>query len=418
MKVKLKSNAKEDMLRKFEEIHYYNDTDINKYVDAQKSMEIKDQIEEINKQIENIGKICDNKITNSGHEYRENIKDQRKNLDNSLKDYINSLRLKLTNLRNRINFDYDSKFEEVYQKTLDISNEYKNSIKTKKTLELNSEIESENIDFIEKQYNIMSDLNFYLKYKIKYLLGEVKDSKEGNLLKTAPIGSSETNKKLDDFLITNIEYKNKNITNLSNLYAIDKNRNIKTDRNKYKIYYQKSKEKTRPLKSTGNVLKKEEIKRKELFEISNKLDKIQTIITNKIEKEKNINNNLRSVFEKLFIKINNPFVQLLKTSDLEKNPQVNKSCNYSEIKSNREISPFSRKSYSYNEQSTLPSIQKSVSSIKSYKDGSFLYNEKNIINGYQNKNESKKTIVNFLEKNKIKRLIYYIMYEEDLTNEV
>ena len=416
MKVNQKNAAKEDILRKFEEIHYYNDTDIIKYVDAQKSMQIKDQIEEINKQIENLGKICDSKIANSGTLYKQNIKDQRKNLDNNLKDYIGSLRLKLTNLRNRINFDYDSKFEEVYKRTMDISNEYKNSINKKKSLELNNEIENENIVFIEKQYNIMSDLNFYLKYKLKYLLNEIEDSKEKNILKTAPLGSSETNKKLDDFLITNIEYKNKNITNL---YDIDKNRNIKTDKSKYKIYYQKSKENSRSLKTEGNLPKKEEMKQKNINEFSDKLDKIYTILANKIEKEKNINNNLKSVFEKLFIKINNPFVKILKSSDLEKYPyQVNKSYNYINKKINRKVSPSSRKSNSYGEQSTLPSIQRSCSSIKSYKDGSFLFDEYNVFNGYQNKTESKKTIINFIKKIKIKKLIYHIMYETELTSSV
>ena len=416
MKSKQKKIAttKEDILKKFEEIHYYNDTDINKYVDAQTGMEIRDQLDEINKQIENIGKICDNKIKNSGNQYTQNIKDQRKNLDNNLKDYINSLRLKLTKLKNKVNFDYDAKFEQVYTKTISMSNEYKNSINKRRVLEIENEVINENINFIEKQYNIMSDLNFYLKYKLKYLLNEVKDSKENNLLKTAPIVSTETNKKIDDFLITNIEYKNKNVTNL---YPIYKNKSIKTDRNKYRILYQNSKEKTKSLKTVENIPKKEGIKQKNINDINNKLDKINIILINKIENEKNINNSLRTVFGDLFIKMNNPFVQILKTSNLEKNPyQINKSYNNLNIKSSREISPNSRKSCSYNDQSTLPSIQRSVSSIRSFKDGSFMFDENNIFNGYQNKNESKKTIINFLEKIKIKKLIYHIMYETEINN--
>ena len=110
-----------------------------------------------------------------------------------------------------------------------------------------------------------------------------------------------------------------------------------------------------------------------------------------IENEKIEYSNLKEVFEKLYIKTNNVYMNLLKNA-------------HSEQKTNNSVTNNSNSNI--NNQSTLPSIYLSTNGSKS----------SNRVNkpkeGYMSKKMSKEIIINFLEKEEIKRVIYKMLYDD------
>ena len=110
-----------------------------------------------------------------------------------------------------------------------------------------------------------------------------------------------------------------------------------------------------------------------------------------IENEKIEYANLKEVFDKLYIKTNNMYMNILK--NIHNEQKMNNSATNN---SNSNI----------NNQSTLPSIYQSTNASRS----------SNRINkpreGFMSKKISKEIIINFLEKKEIKKIIYKMLYED------
>ena len=110
-----------------------------------------------------------------------------------------------------------------------------------------------------------------------------------------------------------------------------------------------------------------------------------------IENEKIEYSNLKEVFDKLYVKTNNMYMNILKNTHNEQ-----KMNNSATNNSNSNI----------NNQSTLPSIYQSTNASRSS-------NRKNKPKeGFMSKKISKEIIINFLEKEEIKKIIYKMLYED------
>ena len=100
--------------------------------------------------------------------------------------------------------------------------------------------------------------------------------------------------------------------------------------------------------------------------------------------------NLKEVFDKLYIKTNNIYMNILKNTH---NEQKLNSSSGNNSNSNS------------NNQSTLPSIYLSTSTSKTN-------NVNKPKDGFMSKKISKEIIINFLEKEEIKKIIYKMLYDD------
>ena len=108
----LEKDTKEDILRKFEQIEFHQDVEIDKYVDVQMNEKIKDQLKEIDEQIEALGQVCDKQYKKS-YNMLKNILDKESNkIDSNIKNYISNLREQLVDFKTRLNYDYKGKTDE------------------------------------------------------------------------------------------------------------------------------------------------------------------------------------------------------------------------------------------------------------------------------------------------------------------
>ena len=115
-----------------------------------------------------------------------------------------------------------------------------------------------------------------------------------------------------------------------------------------------------------------------------------------IENEKIEYSNLKDVFDKLYLKTNNMYMNILKNTHNEE-----KNNNNSSVVANN------NSSQSNNNQSTLPSIYQSTSSSKNLSRQNQKPKE-----GYMTKKKNKEIIIKFLEKEEIKRIIYKMLYDD------
>jgi hypothetical protein len=356
--------------------HYTDlDTDIDKIEDLELNPKIKEQLKDIDEQIEIIGKVCDTQYKNSYNMLKNILDKESQKVDNDIKNYISNLRNQLIQFKNKLNFDYKGKYKEVTKQLNEMVQTLNKNKGIKNDLEKKHQVLIEDCVFYERQLDNIKDMNSYLKYKLKMALKNynqisnefinINDETERNK------ENEETKKKIvkkneDDFLITGLqEYELEEKPEENNTINKNKSKEILGENKKF------SEEQIEKVKKRFNYMTQ-----KLFFDIENE----------KIEYA-----NLKEVFDKLYIKTNNMYMNILKNTHNEQ-----KMNNSATNNSNSNI----------NNQSTLPSIYQSTNASRS----------SNRINkpkeGFMSKKISKEIIINFLEKEEIKKIIYKMLYED------
>jgi hypothetical protein len=395
LEVVQEKDTKEDLLRKFEQIEFHQDVEIDKYVDVQMNEKIKEQLKDIDDQIESLGKVCDNQYKKSYNMLKNILDKESAKIDNSIKNYISNLREQLVNFKTRLNYDYKGKYKEISKK-LDVTvQKLKKNDEEKKNLEQKYNLLNEDEEFYERQLDNIKDMNIYLKYKLKLLIKKYNrlnnynlgiQNNEQNEVNNEENTEQKPKKKIyqsnsDNFLITGLHEYEGYEENDNNANA---NNNININENKYQGQMQNIQSADENKKFTEEQIEK----------INNRLTYITQKFCFDIENEKIEYSNLKDVFDKLYVRTNNIYMNILKNTH---NEQKNLNSSTNENNSSQT---------NYN-QSTLPSIYQSTSSSKNLSKGSRKPKE-----GYMSKKMSKELIIKFLEKEEIKRIIYKKLYDD------
>lgn len=395
LEVVQEKDTKEDLLRKFEQIEFHQDVEIDKYVDVQMNEKIKEQLKDIDDQIESLGKVCDNQYKKSYNMLKNILDKESAKIDNSIKNYISNLREQLVNFKTRLNYDYKGKYKEISKK-LDVTvQKLKKNDEEKKNLEQKYNLLNEDEEFYERQLDNIKDMNIYLKYKLKLLIKEYNrlnnynlgiQNNEQNEVNNEENTEQKPKKKIyqsnsDNFLITGLHEYEGYEENDNNANA---NNNININENKYQGQMQNIQSADENKKFTEEQIEK----------INNRLNYITQKLCFDIENEKIEYSNLKDVFDKLYVRTNNIYMNILKNTH---NEQKNLNSSTNENNSSQT---------NYN-QSTLPSIYQSTSSSKNLSKGSRKPKE-----GYMSKKMSKELMIKFLEKEEIKRIIYKMLYDD------
>ena len=371
------SQNKKDLLYRFENFEYYDDTDLDKKEDLQLNPKILEQLKDIDEKIEQLGKVCDKQYKNSYNMFKNILDKENEKVDNNIKSYISNLRNQLVQFKEKLNFDYKGKYKEVTKQLNEKVEILKKNQNIKNKLEKKYEVLNEDCVFYERQLDNIKDMNSYLKYKLKMTLKNYNKLNndyiniDDNNESTEQKNEEEKKKKIikkndDDFLITGLQE-----------YELDERKEDNTNEN--------------------NDLKKQENLENKKFteEQINKVKKRFNYMTQKlyfdIENEKIEYANLKEVFDKLYIKTNNIYINILKNTHNEQ--KMNNSSGTSNNNSN------------INNQSTLPSIYLSTSTSKNN-------NISRLKEGFMSKKMSKDIIISFLEKEEIKKIIYKMLYDD------
>ena len=390
---------RENLLRQFEQIEYHEDVDIDKFVDVQMNEKIKGQLKDIYEKIEEIGKMCDSQYKKSYNMLKNKLDNESSKIDSDIKNYISNLREELLQYKLKINFDYKGKYQEI-TKQLDTEVEKVNvNTKEKIKLEKKYNILKEDEEFYKKQLENITDMNIYLKYKLNLLIKEYNELNNYN-----NFGFSQIPNEQNDFM--NIYDNNNNIDS----HKEDKPKKIiktnddnlmLTGLNKYEAFEDSEKNNNSNLNLSNendmsNFYQNNQSKftDDQIKKVNKRFDYLIKKLIFDIENEDIEYSNLKEVFDKLYVKTNNMYINILKNTH---NEQKN---------SNSLIIGNNSSSISYNNQSTLPSIYQSTNSSKS--------NSKNVQanEGYMSKKRNKELIIKFLEKEEIKKIIYKLIYEE------
>jgi len=390
---------RENLLRQFEQIEYHEDVDIDKFVDVQMNEKIKGQLKDIYEKIEEIGKMCDSQYKKSYNMLKNKLDNESSKIDSDIKNYISNLREELLQYKLKINFDYKGKYQEI-TKQLDTEVEKVNvNTKEKIKLEKKFNILKEDEEFYKKQLENITDMNIYLKYKLNLLIKEYNELNNYN-----NFGFSQIPNEQNDFM--NIYDNNNNIDS----HKEDKPKKIiktnddnlmLTGLNKYEAFEDSEKNNSSNLNLSNendmsNFYQNNQSKftDDQIKKVNKRFDYLIKKLIFDIENEDIEYSNLKEVFDKLYVKTNNMYINILKNTH---NEQKN---------SNSLIIGNNSSSISYNNQSTLPSIYQSTNSSKS--------NSKNVQanEGYMSKKRNKELIIKFLEKEEIKKIIYKLIYEE------
>jgi len=199
-------DTKEDILRKFEQIEFHQDVEIDKYVDVQMNEKIKDQLKEIDDQIEELGKVCDKQYKKSYNMLKNILDNESSKIDANIKNYISNLREQLVDFKTRLNYDYKGKYKEITKNLEEIVQKLKKNIIEKKSIDNKFNILNEDEVFYERQLDNIRDMNIYLKYKLKLLI------KEYNRLNNLNLGYTQNQNEFDD---------NNNIDNIDNNVRVE-----------------------------------------------------------------------------------------------------------------------------------------------------------------------------------------------------
>jgi len=399
-------DTKEDILRKFEQIEFHQDVEIDKYVDVQMNEKIKDQLKEIDEQIEALGQVCDKQYKKS-YNMLKNILDKESNkIDSNIKNYISNLREQLVDFKTRLNYDYKGKYKEISKK-LDVTVlKLKKNSEEKRNLENKYNILIEDEKFYERQLDNIRDMNIYLKYKLKLLI------KDYNKLKNYNYGYNQIENEPNE---NDIEINNNNDENIENkpkkkIYQSNSDNFLITGLHEYEGYEENDtrnnnnineKKDNNYVNKMNNIIQNENNNENKKFtdEQIEKVNQRFNYMTQKlffdIENEKIEYSNLKDVFDKLYVKTNNIYMNILKnTHNEQKNNNSSTTGNNSSQTNN-------------NNQSTLPSIYQSTMSSKNLSKGNNKPKE-----GYMSKKQSKEVIIKFLEKEEIKKIIYKMLYDD------
>ena len=385
--------TKEDLLRKFERIEFHQDTDIDRYVDVQMNEKIKEQLRDIDDQIEVIGKVCDNQYKKSYNMLKNILDKESEKIDTGIKNYISNLREQLVNFKTRLNFDYKGKYTEISKQLNNTVEKLKKNKEEKTNLENKFNVLNEDEQFYQRQLDNLKDMNIYLKYKLKLLLKDydalnnynlgyqnqedAKENNEDNKDNEEPPDENRPQNNVvqqrpDNYFITGLnEYEerddspNDNNINQENGYNLNNQPNGKfSDEQIQKVY--------------------------------SRLIYIRGKLYNNIENENIEYSNLKQVFDKLYFKTNNIYMNILKNTHNEQ------KLNNSSTTGNNNNS-----STTNNNQSTLPSIYQSTNSSRNASKRSYRPKE-----GYMTKKQNKDIIIKFLENDEIKKIIYKMLYDD------
>lgn len=391
--------TKEDLLRKFERIEFHQDTDIDRYVDVQMNEKIKEQLRDIDDQIEVIGKVCDNQYKKSYNMLKNILDKESEKIDAGIKNYISNLREQLVNFKTRLNFDYKGKYNEISKRLNNTVEKLKKNNEEKTKLENKFNVLNEDEQFYERQLDNLKDMNIYLKYKLKLLLKDYdalnnynlgynqnqEEAKENNIEDNKdneePPGENRPQNNVvqqrpDNYFITGLnEYEERDDSPDNNI-----NDNNYDQGNGYNLNNQPS-----------GKFSDEQIQK-----VYSRLNYIRGKLYNNIENENIEYSNLKQVFDKLYFKTNNIYMNILKNTHNEQ------KLNNSSTTGNNNNSSITN-----NNQSTLPSIYQSTNSSKNASKRSYKPKE-----GYMTKKQNKDLIIKFLENDEIKKIIYKMLYDD------
>ena len=384
--------------------------DIVKYLDVSMQDSIKNQLDGIDEEVEKLGKVCDNLYKQSYKEYKNILDKEREDLDNNVKKYISNLKDNLIGLRNRINFDYKGKYQEVNSKLTKLVENLKVTTKQSIKLQYKQNDLKEDCSFYERQIDDMKDMNIYLKYKLKLFLGDIPEE-ERNQIESEEIENGnkieEDNKnKSKKSNKTNNRYEeNSNIKiNISNNSINEKNRIINKEDEKNeedKLYITATKN---LYNSNKKKKKKNYIEFDEVEYLNSKLELEEIQLTNYIQHEKYKNIKLSEIYNILFLKTTNPyFINLKELIEEHKTINVSKSIEKNNM----------GKSNSINNRSILPSIYNSTMAMSNsplIKERKNFYTPVNPGPGYVTRKENKEIMLSFLENIETKKAIYKLMY--------
>ena len=393
---------KEDLLRKFEQIEFHQDVEIDKYVDVQMNEKIKDQLKEIDDQIEVLGKVCDNQYKKSYNMLKNILDNESSKIDKNIKGYISNLREQLINFKTRLNYDYKGKYKEISKKLETTVQILKKNTIEKKNIENKYNILNEDEDFYQRQLDNIRDMNIYLKYKLKLLIKEYNRLNNFNLGNTQnQIESNENNNNINNDE-NNAEKKPKKkiiqnsdnflITGLHEYEGYEESDNSKTNINNNEEEYDYNNQ----IKENNNInFENKKFSEEQIEKVNQRFNYITQKLCFDIENEKIEYCNLKEVFDKLYVKTNNIYMNVLKNTHNEQ--KVN----------NSSTAGNNNSSQTNNNQSTLPSIYQSTSSSKNLRGANKKPKE-----GYMTKKKNKELIIKFLEKEEIKKIIYKMLYDD------
>jgi len=369
---------KKDLLNRFENFEYYDDVDLDKKEDLQLNPKILEQLKDIDEKIEVIGKVCDKQYKNSYNMLKSILDKENEKVDNNIKSYISNLRNQLLQFKEKLNFDYKGRYKEVTKQLNELVETLKKNQSLKNNLEKKYEVLNEDCVFYEKQLDNIKDMNTYLKYKLKMTL------KNYNKLNNDYININDNNENIeqkneeekkkkiikkneDDFLITGLQE-----------YELDE----KSDDNINETNDSKKKANLENKKYTEEQIEK----------VKKRFNYMAQKLYFDIENEKIEYSNLKEVFDKLYIKTNNIYINILKNT-------------HNEQKLNNSSIGTSNNNSNINNQSTLPSIYLSTSTSKNN-------NVSKPKEGFMSKKMSKDIVISFLEKEEIKKIIYKMLYDD------
>ena len=380
--------TKEDLLKKFERIEFHQDTDIDRYVDVQMNEKIKEQLRDIDDQIEAIGKVCDDQYKKSYNMLKNILDKESEKIDTGIKNYISNLRGQLLNFKTRLNFDYKGKYNEISKRLNATVEKLKKNNEEKAKLEDKFNVLNEDEQFYERQLDNLKDMNIYLKYKLKLLLKDYdalnnynmgynqsqEEANENNNVEDKKDNEEPQNvgqPRPDNYFITGLnEYEERNDSPDNNI-----NENQENGYN-----------------NQGNLKFSDE----QILKVYSRLNYIRGKLYNNIENENIEYSNLKQVFDKLYFKTNNIYMNILKNTHNEQ------KLNNSSTTGNNNNSSMTN-----NNQSTLPSIYQSTNSSKNVSKRSYKPKE-----GYMTKKHNKDLIIKFLENDEIKKIIYKMLYDD------
>ena len=372
----LLSQNKKELLSRFENFEYHDDVDLDKKEDLQLNPKIIEQLKDIDDKIEILGKVCDKQYKNSYNMLKSILDKENEKVDNNIKTYISNLRNQLLQFKEKLNFDYKGKYKEVTKQLNEKVEILKKNENIRNKLEKKFEVLNEDCAFYERQLDNIKDMNTYLKYKLKMTIKNYNKFNNDNINinddneNIEPIKEEEKKKKIikkndDDFLITGLQE-----------YEL----NEKSDENANENNNSNNKENLENKKFTKEQIDK----------VKKKFNYMAQKLYFDIENEKIEYSNLKEVFDKLYIKTNNIYMNILKNTH---NEQKLNSSSGNNSNSNS------------NNQSTLPSIYLSTSTSKTN-------NVNKPKDGFMSKKISKEIIINFLEKEEIKKIIYKMLYDD------
>ena len=371
----LLSQNKKELLSRFENFEYHDDVDLDKKEDLQLNPKIIEQLKDIDDKIEILGKVCDKQYKNSYNMLKSILDKENEKVDNNIKTYISNLRNQLLQFKEKLNFDYKGKYKEVTKQLNEKVEILKKNENIRNKLEKKFEVLNEDCAFYERQLDNIKDMNTYLKYKLKMTIKNYNKFNNDNINinddneNIEPINEEEKKKKIikkndDDFLITGLQE-----------YEL----NEKSDENANENNNSNNKENLENKKFTKEQIDK----------VKKRFNYMAQKLYFDIENEKIEYSNLKEVFDKLYIKTNNIYMNILKNTHNEQ--KLNSS---SGNNSNSNI----------NNQSTLPSIYQSTNLSNS--------SNRKLKEGFMSKKTSKEIVINFLEKEEIKKIIYKMLYED------